>query len=128
MAALLHRGGAPRDCSFHFSGTRSILSGKGLWVWRERACANVARKAAECLQGVCGPLPCCSRGGEGWEVWHVRGMRSCRLEGTSGVLWSTSPPPPPGAGPCGVTSGSNNVHTLLIVELGINPVTLAVFG
>lgn len=56
MAALLHRGGAPRDCSFHFSGTRSILSGKGLWVWHERACANVARKAAECLQGVCGPL------------------------------------------------------------------------
>lgn len=38
VAALLHRGGASWHCNFHFSGTRSILSVKGLWVWREKAC------------------------------------------------------------------------------------------
>lgn len=38
------------------------------------------------------------------------------------------PPPCPGAGPCGVTSGSDNVQTLHASQLGINPVMLMVFG
>lgn len=51
-------------------------------------------------------------GGEGWEVWHAG---ECDHVGWKGPLGSSGQPPhpplppPPGAGPCGVTAGSNNV-------------------